>query len=503
MWGVAARYGARMAGRAFFRHAPRFASRAVWNNRGAIMRHGPGVVRAAGGMIGGAVAGAAARSVSRGRKMDISPGRVPETPVNKQGRSRSGGSRTPYPRKLFKQKGSGQPWRWQTRGNFQGKFKRMTRKSGRGLEQFNKKGFVFVNELHGTVTDPNVVYVLNQCVDPYQSLKAMNASILRKLFEKAGFRITGFQDRFNSYDNGTNGVGELTLTLVTVNDATGTSTVAASVTLNATTNCTIQDLVDTSAIVNVFMNYCSGYTTGSAGNASNLEVPLKYILYANQDTTTDIQTQLAEILFDEIHVTLFGKSELKIQNRTKAADSSADATDVSNNPLQGRSYLFQGIPRVKIQSKVEGVDVGAKQFNAMSVTDGFIKELTGTLLVSQELQDPVPPGFFWNCKASAKIRLEPGAIKHFSIYEKKSLPFLLLLKRIRLQYGVTDVAPEKAYLCNYSIFKTQMVGLEDVINVNLTENISIAYECERTFASMISVKKKSYCKTWWGDSTFS
>lgn len=388
--------------------------------------------------------------------------------------------------------------KWQTRGNFVGAFRKPSRKSGRGLEKFNKKGFVFVKENTGTVTDANVCYIMNQVVDPYTLLQQLNAAILRTLFEKVGMRVTGYDDYFPSGDNGATNRNEMTLELLTVNDRTGVASVGATIIWSATQ--TMRAICENAAVFAVMQSYCNGVTSpAGVGAAGNLEVPLKWILWSNEDAAANKQSFMGEILFDEIIITLYGKSELKVQNRTKASSGSGvEADDVSNNPLQGKLYTFKGIPRVKIQSQVLGQPV-THQFNLMQIDKNFVKTLTGAELIVKELQEPVPPGFFWNCSGCANVRLDPGQIKNSYVSQSVKLPILLLLKRMRLQFG-PNAAP--TFSVNYSIFKSQMIGLEDVINVNALELISVAFEIERTVAISASIKKKKYCKTSFDDKLY-
>lgn len=378
------------------------------------------------------------------------------------------------------------PATYQTTGGYGGRFPRPYRKSGRGLAKYNRNGMVFVKELTGTVSDPDVVYVMNNAVNTYDVISAALSATLRTLLEKAGIRITGLGDDIAPANMQTSR-GEMTVRMLLMNTYSYAVTTVDAIISAGTSISTLN-----ASFLQYWINWSSGFdnVTGS-GNANNVVIPQKFILYTNEDGASSIQTQMSEVVFDECEVELYGSSELKVQNRTKSASGSADEQDISNNPLQGRLYFFKGVPKPKNNVLTASAAGQMNQFSIIPVDFG-VKTLVGaTDFGNNDFKEPMPPTAFWNCTSSSKIRLEPGQIKTYKIsaHKMKALPFLM--KVLRLQYGTSA----SEYSTNYSVFPVQMIALEDVINVNLTENISIAYEIERVLAVKVTTRKKKFCRS--------
>lgn len=469
------------------RYAPRYLSRYApgvmrW------MARNPGLGRKIIRYGGAAVRGAAAAKVMFSGKRKASP----KTPSPKKYRP-SGSVSTPRtganifaPRSRMERRRVNKA-KYQTKGRYVGAFKAPNKTSGRKLLPYNKKGVVYVKELTGTVSDPDVVYVMNAAVNSYDVLAAIIAAALRNLFEKAGVRITGLTD-----DIATSAMtvsrGEMTVRLVSMNKYTFAVTTQDAVVSAGTTLASLS----TTTFFPAFLNWASGYDNVSgAGNANNLVEPQKFILYFNEDATSAIQNQVSEINFEEAEITLHGSSQMKVQNRTKSATGSADEQDVSNNPLQGRLYYFKGVPRPKNNILTSA---GGGQMAAFSVipVDVGVKTLVGaTDFGSTDFKEPQPPTAFYNCTKSSFVRLEPGDIKQYDVQYTCTHALSHLVKMLRIQYGVNT----SEFSTNYTIFPCQMIGLEDVINVNLLENISIAYEIERVLACVCSTKAKKFCRT--------
>lgn len=343
-----------------------------------------------------------------------------------------------------------------TRGNFQGKFKKRKRPKS-NLSVYANKGISSTYEVHGTVADPDCVYISHTTCDSFQLLAQAGRALFRKLFEKANFVISSIDELLISTSITT--AVDWRVEITKVHGVTGVETVDTFHNLIATS--TIRSVAD--AFSTVFLKYSAGETMTFAGNAVVDEFNLhRVILYRQDYNGTRSNVFEAELKFEDEILCVVGSSELKVQNRTKSASGSTDSTDINNNPLVGRSYLFNGMPKLKNKAAFAlqsiPVDKGVQLVRAASISDTAFKE-------------PPLPNTFSNCKSVAKVRLDPGAVKTSYVKCKKHMRFLPFLRQLRIQYGGAT-----GFLSYYSIFPIEMFAFEDVINVNASENINVAYE---------------------------
>jgi len=370
--------------------------------------------------------------------------------------------------------------RYITKGSYAGPFRKVTSKGNRdSMDKYNRDGVVFIHEAIGNVTNNDSVYVLNEAVNSRDCIFYMLSAMFRRLLEKAGCRIRGANDAILSPNAGNVSSTGYIFRLVKINLVSGVQVTHDFTILAATTfNLLCEDYR------NEFEQYATGH--GELNN-QNVDELFKILLLFGNAESQDVR---AEMLFNETFIDFAGKSQLKVQNRTKATGGSEDAENINNNPLQGRSYLFKGVPK----PKANGYNVGGAnsstfpferlQFNnAVSAFGG-----TGGNL-DNSFKEPPSPRLFWNCFKASRIRLEPGDIKSYTVFEKHSGNILKLLKKFRLQLDAAGV------WTTYSAFKCQMIALEDVINANAAETISIQYELERTLGVKCWTKQRKWYKS--------
>lgn len=310
-----------------------------------------------------------------------------------------------YPKTVNYRKGGAKKFRKKV-GNaqFMGRFRPVKRNSGKSFAKFNKNGVVMRKELTGTVDDPDCVYMLNEAVASYDLVRMIISAIIRHLFEKAGIRCVGMTEYFPTT---LGGVSSTTTShrvyLSTINMSTKVVTTVAGPT---TTSNTLYSI--TTAFFNTFMNYCSGFDNVSgAGNVNNMEVLHEMYILNDADGTC-----LGQIRLDEVEIEVKGLSTIKIQNRTLAGDSSADAEDVANSPVEGRLYLFNGIPKHKgLMGRTTATPGPAstnqvQYFNLMPV-DYACKTWGAAAMtgVINDFKEPPPPTAFYNCKGSTHVFL--------------------------------------------------------------------------------------------------
>jgi len=450
---------------------------ALTRGRGGSLLEGRTARRAAGaaGMIG--AAGSIARGAVTGGWMGA--GKAAAMHVGRWGAKR-----------LFKhftrnrtKRSTSSATKWHTTGGYQGSFKRPTRGAGRSMDIYNKKGWTAVSEYTGSVSDPDCCYLLNAAVSANDVLFYSMAAAVRKLFELAGISPTGLNEGMFTPSGGSFNSTQLQVGLISINLQTGLET--ASVFYAITTTSLFAD------VVGAFMPYIQNYSAGSGSSAdANMELPYKLVLTEQVPTTVPYQVVNAEVLFSECSITLSGKSIMKVQNRTKATGGSEDETNINNNPLQGRIYQLSGLPKPKANGKrIGGLNSAVFPFERLQYPDEVSSFGSASGGFDPEFREPPSPGYFYNCSKSSFVRLEPGAIKSYTLGYSKHMNILRLWRMVRLQRNTGNT------FVQFSTFPVQMLALEDVINANAAENISIQFEVERHFGAYASIKHNRFTKT--------
>lgn len=368
--------------------------------------------------------------------------------------------------------------RYVTRGRYVGRFKKVTKKGAVStFDSYSRRGVVQACETIGNQSDQDCVYIINEVINSRDLIKYIVAATLRQLIEKAGIRVTSMDCCPFDKDDGTANEINYHISLVRNNVVSG---ISVTQTKDLLTTDSFDIIVD--FFKNHFEQYCAGY--GELNNNNN-EEPIKWVLWSGPNEGNPIVI-LSEMFFNETYVDIYGKAELKLQNRTKATGGSEDAENVNNNPLQGMSYMFQGVPKPKGNVRIAGgLDVTAP-FARMAYPKG-LTTFGGTLFATgTDYREPPPARQFWNCRKAAKVRLEPGDIKTYNALAKKVGNVLKILKSIRLNLDAG------ATWSTYSIFPVQMVALEDVINADAAETISVQYEVQRTLGVKCYTKEKRF-----------
>jgi len=351
-----------------------------------------------------------------------------------------------------------------------GKFKKPKRVKSKD-SVYGNKGIYQTYEIHGRVNDPDCVYISHQSVDGYEVIDTAIQALMRKLFEKAGFRIASLTDLLTSTAITTSVSWRIQLTRL--NAKTGAESVQVqydTVAADTITSVALQFLP-------AFLEYAAGFTNTGAGNAGiDTQNPHRIILFRQDVNVTTGYVFETEIRLQEEILCVMGSSELKVQNRSLSSTGSADAEDVNNNPLVGRLYEFNSMPKIR--------NKGA--FPLMSIpVDKGVQLVRGASFPDPAWKEPPVPSVFSNVKKHSKVSLPPGGIKTTKISYKKHMNFLTFLQKIRLQYG-TGVE----FLATYSIFPLQIIALEDMINVNAVEKINVAYEANKTLGVYFKTMSK-------------
>lgn len=358
-----------------------------------------------------------------------------------------------------------------TPGRFAGKFKKSRRKIT-SWNKYSNIGIVDTVEVNGQVADPDCVYISHLSIDGFKCIEIMILALMRKLFTKGGLMVTNADELLPNKDF--NLPADIKIELTSINLKTGVESI--TVTHQTIATSTLRTVA--AAFFPVFAEYSAGFTTvPGAGSASNDVKPHRLLLYSQDFNVTLGFSFKCELRLDDLIVHVCGESDLKIQNRTLAANNSADAEDITSNPIVGRLYRFVNIPRTR--------DRSAFLLNTIPVNNGVQLARAAQFTGNTAWREPPMPNMFSNCRGSSVIRLEPGAIKKTKIYDKKSGRFLRILQLMRVQYGTGT-----QFNTQYTPFKSEIVALEDVINVNAANNITCAYEANKRIGVYFTVRKE-------------
>jgi len=371
-----------------------------------------------------------------------------------------------------------------------GKFKKPYKKAGRGLDKFHQGGVSMTEESTATGTDNDCVYVMAESVSSYRLVEYSIAALIRKLFNKAGLNIPGWDDNPYTQLMGLPVVADSNryYNIQLVEKDMSTSLISAMGTAPSGTYNTMNEIVG--YFTPLVLTWMAGYGINSA---SNDKEPMGFVLYKETMATAVLAsvTKLSEIAFDECSLEYNGTLKLKLQNRSTSATLGTDADDVAATHVQGRLYHFSGIPRPKNQYNQDvAATAGAYKFTQFFVANYGV-EVFNPGNMDPCFAEPPPPSVFWNCTKSSTVNMAPGEIKSYFVrHRRKNIRPLKLWKSI--QYMTTDSGVNDFY--SYNVMPTVMLSLEDVINLNGASEITIAFEAERTLSVRVNEKRKSFMK---------
>lgn len=349
-------------------------------------------------------------------------------------------------------------------GTYGGSFALTNRKEALLNREFVQKGMTTTVEAHGLIDDPNCCYVMHSAMAYKPIIKLIAYSLARKLFVRADFFPTSLVETIPTL-----GLNCDSLTMV-IHDQFFIS--MNSYTPTGTGDCTIGSFG--AVIATELFKY-----TKQQASPDDRRVPTWITL---QQTASDTggannnKIHLSKLcLLDEV-LYLKATSDMKIQNRSNSASGSGSVDDVSNNPLVGRAYTFNYLPKAYNPaldqfSHIDS-DYGVKLLRA----DEFTMPSGGNYM-----KEPPIPKIFRNCKKSSVVRLEPGQIKHYMLKEVVQKNVLKWLEGIA--FNIEQLVSRLNCQVN-------LIALEDVINVNEEQLITLAYECEKKMYVFTKTKPK-------------
>lgn len=362
--------------------------------------------------------------------------------------------------------------------------------SGRVVGRFNRpssrpkrsdkpmtKGFEHVTEVTGAVSDQTCVYVGHTTYSSTHTLELVGQALLRKLLERAlKWRCESITEPIPISLS-----GNYFLRVDRLNIETGVSDVYNHNLLPGETIYGLCGSVSEGVAPGwpIFMTVMRDYATGGSavgttGNILNVIEPTHLELI---ESPTD--RLCARLSFKEEHFHFSCSSQMKIQNRTIAANGDTDTDDVSNSPIEGKLYHFNGgCPK----GRNDNMNWLESVYEVSGVIVAGASGLTGA--INQMLTEPPNANIWSNCQKSSKQLLNPGEIKTDFITFKTSMPILAFLKRLRVQHGASAALAAKKNI--HLMGKCSMIALEDVINLNPLYPINVAYEINRTTSGYLT-----------------
>lgn len=380
--------------------------------------------------------------------------------------------------------------RFYNNGRYGGKFKR-PKKTHTSI--FARKGVIVREEITGTVDDNDCVYVKCEVMPAVETIKMVIAAMLRTLLERNGIHCPSWDANPASLAPGKPlAASEMDATypwVVGLYSKNMDSGVIGQVAVSAPD---ANAAVTFDTMVNVFYPYFADYVAGfgllSANNLTKL-----YCFNIYDVSSVAVGAQLNKVrdtlLFSEAKVMVKSSMNLKIQNRTVGSTGGTTDEDIGGNPIQGRMYLFSGVPKPKPTGQVSGAGVQAGTANKFQVYYTANPGVRGFSPASLDAsyKEPPLPGSFWNCYKNSYCRLNPGEIKRYTLKDEFKMMYVeKLLMQIKNQTGA---AANDLYFWNNK--RNMMFAFEDVIGVN-TNPIAVAYECERTIVALCSTKRTSF-----------
>lgn len=352
-------------------------------------------------------------------------------------------------------------------GRYKGRFRRRRKrrvKKPKTLGQIKSEGCIETTEIFGEINDPDCVYIGYTAYSPIIVLNNVAKCVVKDLFGKAGIRVTNN----NSPIIDMSGLSFDIVVTIYADDET-------SLYVNTWTTGT-----NTYADIEVWLSgrlriIAEEDSSSAAVNTRNIKrIALSYVVESG------VQPVHAVLYFDEMTVHCASYNELKVQNRSLSATGSSSTDTVNNNPLQGKIYDFSTQPRTAIEYM--------RPIMIFDASTGILLSRAAQFNDIANMKEPPSGRIFNNTKKTDKIVLQAGEIKKGNLYYKKSMPFIKFIKDLCLR----QAGAEGVYGTTMTFVKcpTQIIALEDVLNVNLGNLITCAYELNRQTGITITYKKK-------------
>lgn len=335
-----------------------------------------------------------------------------------------------------------------------------------------KYGAIATLECVGQVNDPNCVYLGHQAVSANSIIDLIARSVIKKLWAQAGFQITNFTTQLATMS------GNFDI-LINITDENGNSVASTNFKSGTDTPLTMSAWLQLRLV-----EYAAGFGLDNASNliqfhTINLSFPTFYAAPSVGQPLSDYIPYRAMLRFDQLTMNMVCMSELRVQNRSKNIDGSSSTEVVNVNALIGKIYDFSTGPKSVVQ--------GYGDLEIFDFATGINLRRAAEFPQRAQAREPPMGRMFNNCKKTDKIVLQPGEIKTGKIYYTKTLKVLSFLKTIEIEAYTIPSNSQK--VVKHLRVPGQFIVLEDVINFNANEKITVAYELNRKVGCYLTYKK--------------
>jgi len=372
---------------------------------------------------------------------------------------------------------------------YAGKFKK-PRKHKKSMEQrFLSQGFLSTTEQYGTVADPDCVYLIHSTGYLLELANVMNVALLRKVMNKAGFKITNVNNEIAASAPISAGVDP-------AENSSGLRfvfTCKQMTTMN--TRNYVYDTLDNQSFMDVtrlWTDMRDRIVDFFRGQGEILE-PYRIAVYQRDSTIASNNWNLgAEIFLEDCHMEIAMASNLVVQNRTLASlDTIGVAADqvstdrVDAQPVKGWLYEFKHAdPRTRHSAAGATATISSNEFwtnmRDMGIRlirgeqfTGNVSTVGGATTVITGATEPFVPKYFANCVKSSRILLQPGEVKKTGFTWKLSGKVINIFKKLKV---VLWQGTDSSFAG--MVGKCQMIALEEVMRTPSTNKVTIAYERE-------------------------
>lgn len=377
-------------------------------------------------------------------------------------------------------------------GPYGGSFKKPKKLKRTMDSRVLSQGCLKIVEQYGSIIDPDCVYLQHSTGFLNEIGRTLAIAILRKLFIKAGFKITNNHNEvvFAVTDAGgiiTEYSDGIKLVLTTRDPITSAKT---NIYFDTSDNQTFVNICDAwTDFPNYFINYMRNQNTNE---------PYKVALYRRDfATVVNGHTLAAEIYLEDSHMELNFVSNLCIQNRTRAATTGGTASEeldmsrVDVQPLKGWIYEFKNADsRVRHSGTTTNLLYNTNQYfntmkdSGMLLIPGSMYGAPVTGVQKYGATEPLDPKYFANIAKATKIVLQPGEMKKTTFSWNLSGKITNTLRKLKVQKW------DGVGFFSGMIGKSQMIALEEVMRTPSSNKIEIAYERELKIGAVVKIAMK-------------
>jgi len=344
------------------------------------------------------------------------------------------------------------------------------------------KGSYRTTEQYGNVTSQDCVYIAHSSGHLLEMSESIAGSVLRKLLDKAGFKINQL---FRKLDASNPGAG---LNVLPLSGGLRFS-YNTMVPITGETFTYVYDPTGTNNFGDILNNFTDFKTHiynvlkgENAGGAKIEDEPYKVALFKQDTNNLGIQEWrlAAELFLEDLTIELQIGSHLVVQNRTQAANASAgvnDADRIDNQPLKGWMFDFKHAdPRVRVGGGTSAAD-GLGQTNQIfnNMPQAGINLIRGNQFGPSN--EPLHSKYFANSLNAMPITLAAGEMRKTSFYYHTKGKLVNLLKKLRCHSFIGG-----AY--TGQVGKSQMISFEETMRTSSSNLVNIAYEREYTIGSI-------------------